>query len=196
MIRVPPTSDTVVSVTSGAASCASLRSSQVPPTMLATMTWRAIRHGPGNPQAADRRDVPGGRGGRGRGDGARDCGFRGEVGHEPVEFGPRLGCGSLLHPLAELIQRQPPVPGGPAEPLDGGIPLGIGGPDAPGWLVVRGFAHRCLQLRCPRDHHSADGSFRGAAGLAGAAEGRTALPGGTSGRSARRPERLEKLKCP
>ena len=38
MIRVPPTSDTVVSVTSGAASCASLRSSQVPPTMLATMT--------------------------------------------------------------------------------------------------------------------------------------------------------------
>lgn len=44
--RTPPTSDTLVKVTSGAASCAWLRSSQVPPTMLITMTWRSIRHGP------------------------------------------------------------------------------------------------------------------------------------------------------
>ena len=46
MILVPPTSDTLVSVTSGAASWAWLRSSRVPPTMLTAMTWRSIFHGP------------------------------------------------------------------------------------------------------------------------------------------------------
>ena len=59
-------------------------------------------------------------------------GLGGQVGDKPVQFGPRLGRGGLLHPLAELLQRQPPVPGGPAEPLDGGIPFSVGGPDAPG----------------------------------------------------------------
>ena len=130
MIRVPPTSDTVVSVTSGAASCASLRSSRVPPTMLATMTWRPIRHGPETRRPPTGETCQVARAERGRGDGARDCRFRGEVGDEPVEFGPRLSRSRLLHPLAELLQRQPPVPGGPAEPLDGRIPFGIGGPDA------------------------------------------------------------------
>jgi hypothetical protein len=44
--RVPPTSDTLVSVTCGAASWAWLRSSRAPPTRLTTITWRSISHGP------------------------------------------------------------------------------------------------------------------------------------------------------
>ena len=44
--RTPPTRDTLVKVTSGAASSAWLRSSRAPPTRLITMTWRPIRHGP------------------------------------------------------------------------------------------------------------------------------------------------------
>ena len=74
----------------------------------ASATWRVIRYGP---EPAGRRPArrAGGRDGRGRGDDARDCELGGEVGDEPVEVGPRLGRGGLLHPLAELFQLWPPV---------------------------------------------------------------------------------------
>jgi len=109
---------------------------------------------PADPQAADRRDVPGGRGGSRSGGGP--CGgpgrggIRGKVGDKAVEFGPGAGRGGQFHPLAELLQGQPPVPGGRAEALDGRVTLGVRGPDACGWLVVaRGSAHRCLRLPHP-----------------------------------------------
>jgi hypothetical protein len=43
----------------------------------------------------------------------------GEMCHEAVELGPGLGRGGTAHPLAELLQGQPPVPGGRTEPLEG-----------------------------------------------------------------------------
>ena len=48
----------------------------------------------------------------------------------------RVLAGGAVHPRAELLQGQPPIPGGRAERLKGRIPLGVRRADAGGWLAV------------------------------------------------------------
>jgi hypothetical protein len=60
----------------------------------------------------------------------------GKIRHEAVEFGPGLGRGGAVHPLAELLQGQPHVTAGRAKPLEGRVPLGILRADAGGWPAI------------------------------------------------------------
>lgn len=60
----------------------------------------------------------------------------GKIGHEAGKLGPGSGRSGPLHPLAELLQGQPAVTGGCAQPLDGGVPLGVRRPDTLGRLAV------------------------------------------------------------
>jgi hypothetical protein len=91
---------------------------------------------PGHAQTTDRRDMPGGRRGRRPAShGRRGC-LGGQVSDEVVQFGPGPGRRGAVHPLAELLQGQPTVPGGHAQPLDGGVPLRVRRPDIPGRLAA------------------------------------------------------------
>lgn len=100
---------------------------------------------PGNAQPADGGDVPGSRRGAPRRDGDR---LGGQIGHQPVKLSPRPGRCGLLHPLTELLERQPAVPGRRAQPPHGRVPLAVRRPDARLWFTVaRCSAHRCLPVR-------------------------------------------------
>ena len=105
--------------------------------------------GPEDVQPADRGYVPGRRRAAADGHGAGRGAARRKIGHEAVELGPRAGRGRALHPLAELLQRQPSLAGGLAQPLDRRVPLGVRRPHTLGRLAACGLTQCRTRLRSP-----------------------------------------------